>query len=139
LIALDGRRPAVVFDERSEHGCDVVTAEASPGDQRNALAREDVDHGEDAERRPGGGLIVDDVHCPADVRLLGRRTRRSSACADALPPLRSAVSPELESFLPIQSALARVIDRPAFASEEHVQAFVPIAHAHRRQFAEATT
>ena len=108
---------------RTEPGCDLLASQPELGHQGHALARIHVDHAEDANGRPIRKRIVDEIHRPAFIR--GTRQRAQAPAGGASSPRRTR--PLLRyPFFAIEAPYALVIDRPAFALQQYVQASVAI-------------
>ena len=97
VIADDGVRLAAQPDKRGQLPCHPDARQRRVRHQRQALAREVVDHGEDAEPPAAGRAVRHEVEAPALVRAIGQRHRRPGAQR----PLAAAASADLQPFLAV--------------------------------------
>ena len=129
VVALNDRGDPALVAESAQRRHHIVGAQPNRGHQPDAFPRVQIDDAEHAERGAIGELIVDEVHRPAFVG--GARQQARSARYGAAASLRSFALLR-EPFVLIQPLHAPVIDRPAFATKEHMQTPIAVGHLHLR-------
>ena len=120
---IDGR-PRWAMTASSSRATRMPESEVS-ADQAQALAREVIDHGEDAEPPAVGERIAHEVERPALIRALRQRHRRPRAQRS----LASATAADLKALLPIEPAQLLVVHVRALAAEQDVEPAIAEAAA----------
>src|SRR5512141_2065924 len=98
------------------------------GFQLNALPRELIHHGQNAERSPVRQLIAHKIHAPAVVRSYSYAGWHGPSSRH-LPSLFRSYN---QAFLPVQSIDALGIHMPAFAPQQHRPPAIAVAHVRSR-------
>ena len=85
IVAVDALRQPSLKSQPLERRRDIVATHALTSVDRQALARERVDHGQRPEATPIGELVRDEVHAP-DVVACGRRPSLLTMHRRGMPP-----------------------------------------------------
>ena len=120
-------------DEAVELASDAQAGERGIGDQRQALAGEVVDDGENAEAPTVGESVGEEVEAPALIGSLRQCQRRPGSER----PLSATATANLEPFIAIQPAELLVVHADALTSQENMETPITEAPAGGCQIAQA--
>ena len=119
LTIVSGRRPAPANDIVEFPG-HAPAGDRGVGDQRQAFSGAVVDHRQDAEAPTVGQLVGDKVQAPALVGCQRRRDRPPRPDR----PLAPAAPAHRQPLLAIKPLDPLLVDRMAFAPQQHMQAAI---------------
>ena len=111
VVAVDAFRQTPLEAQPLECGDHVTAAQALAHVDRQALAREEIEHGEGTEPPPVGELIGHEVHTP-DVIPCGRGSSLLTVHGRGVAPW--ALPPERQSLLGVEAITALLAEFPAF-------------------------
>src|SRR5215472_9526400 len=127
VVGDTGGRLAAFSNNRIEHAPDPQARQRGIGDQRQTLAGEIVDDGENAEVPAVTELVVQKIHRPARVWALWQGQR----CPGAEGPLATAATANLKPFLGVDPTQLLVVQSEALAPQQDVQSAIAKAPPHR--------
>ena len=130
VVTVNALRQATVESQPLECGDDIAPAETVTDVDRQALACEQVQHGQRAESPTIRQLIGDKVHAP-DVIASGRGA--SLLAVDRRRVTPGPLPSKREAFLNIEPIASLLPERPTFAAQQHEQSAIAKPHACLRE------
>ncbi len=132
VVAVDALRQAALDAQALERRHDVATTEALADVDRQAFAREQIEHGQRAKAPAIRELIGHEVHAP-NVVSCGRWSSLLAVDRRRMAP--GSFASQRQAFLDVEPVAALLAELPAFAPQQHQQPPVTKAHARLRQLA----